>query len=185
MNTHYVIRHTIELKMINVYSLLFIYIYYSVFNKSKVHNVKRCRCRMSGFRNKCINNRAHSPRTCWRPRCPAPERLRIANKSATCLAVLVRPTAPASTYEGHTPSKRSKQPPELETPPLATSSRKSIMKYKGMRDNPHKRASCRAHSHGGELPHALTPTHGPAAARTHPRRGTSYPLLMINSGRNG
>ena len=132
--------------------------------RARGQNVKRCWCRVSGVRNKCINNRARSPRTCWHPRCPSRWRLRIYDMCTTWLAVFVQPTAPASTYEGRTPSK---QPPVLETPPLATSSRKSIMKYKGMRDNPHKRASCRAHSHGGELPRALTPTHGPAAARTH------------------
>ena len=40
--------------------------------RGRVQNVQRCRCRVSGVRNQCINNRAHSPRTCWRPRCPAP-----------------------------------------------------------------------------------------------------------------
>ena len=41
---------------------------------------------------------------------------------SACLAVFVQPTAPVSTYEGHTPSK---QPPEMEMSPLVSSSRKT------------------------------------------------------------
>ena len=79
--------------------------------RGREQNVKRCRCRVSGVRNK--QQGARSPRTCWHPKCPPPRRLRIVNMCPTWLAVFVQPTAPASTYEGRIPSK---QPPEIMTP---------------------------------------------------------------------
>jgi hypothetical protein len=44
-----------------------------------------------------------APRTCWCPRCPALERLRIVNKSATWLAVLVQTSAPGVSCRAHSP----------------------------------------------------------------------------------
>ena len=114
--------------------------------RGRVQNVQRCRCRVSGVSNKCINNRAHSPRTCWCPRCRTRELLRRLDMS-TWLAVLDQPTAPASTNEGRTPSG---QPPELETPPLAARA-EGLQKHHDtqgqMRDDAHT-GSCRALSPG-------------------------------------
>ncbi len=134
--------------------------------RGRGQNVQRCRCRVSGFRNKCVNNRACSPRTCWHPRCHAPKLSRNCNMSPW-LAVLAQPTAPASTYEERIPSR---QPPELETPPLAARAER-LQKHHDTQGHARRRqhGPAAARSHRGELPRALTPAHGPAAARTHPR----------------
>jgi hypothetical protein len=63
-----------------------------------------------------INSRAHSPRTCWHPRCPSRKLSR--NNNMAWLPVCVQQTAPSSTYEGRTASRKT---PELETRTLASS----------------------------------------------------------------
>jgi hypothetical protein len=99
--------------------------------------------------------------------CGTAQLLRIVNMSTTTWRSICQPTAPASTYEGRTPSR---QPPELETPPLVARAerlQKHDNKQGHERRRPHGPAAAR--SHRGALPRALTPIHGPAAARTHPR----------------
>jgi hypothetical protein len=77
------------------------------------------------------------------------------------LAVLAQPTAPASTYKGRTPSR---QPPELETPPLEARAERR------QKHHDTERAYARRRPITGQLPRVLT---GCAAARTHPNKRAS------------
>ena len=76
--------------------------------RGREQNVKRCRCLVSRVRNKCINNRAHSPRTCWRPRCLARG---LCHMNMTCLPVKSTRQHVRSTHPVRQPPERRHRSP--------------------------------------------------------------------------
>ena len=133
--------------------------------RGRGQNVQRCRCRVSGVRNKCVNNRAHSPRTCWH---------QGANLQSYPAIVTCRHGLQYLPSQPHLPA-RTKNAPRQDNRPNLRRRRsrpeqkgcRSIMTHKGMRDDDNTGqlprvltgVSCRVHSlpHTGQLPRALTP----------------------------